>query len=210
MLATIKALNSTKIPREQKNNLREILSKCSSIAAEPTHRCACSVENLRTKTTCSSGARSGRLFVMKTCTKQSRSLGKATMHLEVWNLPRGPRRSCLCLSIGCKTLPESVLADARFVSKTQSNESVVAWIDGACACNQDARFRMAGCGIFSVRVMTGIALSLCLGVSKPRTMRSFWRQVRCECKTETLMSGHFSSMSCVLLLEQRRQCGMSV
>ena len=36
-------------------------------------------------------------------------------------------------------------------------------------------------------VMTGIALSLCLGVSKLTTVRSFWRQsLRCECKTETL------------------------
>ena len=32
--------------------------------------------------------------------------------------------------------------------ETWSDESVVAWIDGACVCHQDARFRRAGCGIF--------------------------------------------------------------
>ena len=37
---------------------------------------------------------------------------------------------------------------AVFGRETWSNESVVAWTDGACVCNQDARMRRAGCGVF--------------------------------------------------------------
>ena len=52
------------------------------------------------------------------------------------------------LSISCNSLPDSVLSDERFGRETWSNGSVVAWIDGACVCDQDARFRRAGCGVF--------------------------------------------------------------
>ena len=52
------------------------------------------------------------------------------------------------LIIGCKTLPENVLAAARFEGETQNNDSVFAWTDGAWVCNQHARFRRAGCGVF--------------------------------------------------------------
>ena len=52
------------------------------------------------------------------------------------------------LFIGCNTLPENVLADARFEGETQNNDSVVAWTDGACVCHQDARLRRAGWGVF--------------------------------------------------------------
>ena len=51
-------------------------------------------------------------------------------------------------SISCNTLPDSVLSDERFGRESWSNDSVVAWIDGTCVCNQDAWFRRAGCGIF--------------------------------------------------------------
>ena len=43
----------------------------------------------------------------------------------------------------CNTWPDSVLSDERFGRETWRNESV-----GACVCNQDARFRRAGCGVF--------------------------------------------------------------
>ena len=42
----------------------------------------------------------------------------------------------------------NVLADTRFECETQNDGSVVAWTDGASVCNQDARFRRAGCGVF--------------------------------------------------------------
>ena len=48
------------------------------------------------------------------------------------------------LFIGCNTLPENVLADARFEGETQNNDSVVAWTDGACVCNQDAKIPKGG------------------------------------------------------------------
>ena len=32
--------------------------------------------------------------------------------------------------------------------ETPKHECVVAWTDGACVCNQDSRFRSAGCGVF--------------------------------------------------------------
>ena len=51
-------------------------------------------------------------------------------------------------SISCNTLPDSVFSDERFERKTKNNDSVVAWTAGACVCNQDARFRRAGCGVF--------------------------------------------------------------
>ena len=43
--------------------------------------------------------------------------------------------------------PDSVFSDERFVRETKNNDSVVAWTDGACVCNQDARFRRVGCGV---------------------------------------------------------------
>ena len=41
----------------------------------------------------------------------------------------------------------NVLAATRFECETQNDDSVVARTDGACVCNQDARFRRAGCGV---------------------------------------------------------------
>ena len=60
------------------------------------------------------------------------------------------------LRMSCNTLPKIVLADMRFARQTQ-NDSVVAWVDGSCLCNQDARFRRAGCGVF---FSTGAAANL--------------------------------------------------
>ena len=40
------------------------------------------------------------------------------------------------------------MSDARFVREPQNHDCVVAWTDGACVCNQDSRFRRAGCGVF--------------------------------------------------------------
>ena len=74
----------------------------------------------------------------------------------LWRCPKDPESvawadmgpSTRAHSISCNTLPDNVLSDERFGRRTWSNDSVVAWIDGACVCNQDARFRRAGCGIF--------------------------------------------------------------
>ena len=51
-------------------------------------------------------------------------------------------------SIGCNILPDSVLSDERFGRETKNNDSIMDWTAGACVCNEDARFRRAGCGVF--------------------------------------------------------------
>ena len=59
--------------------------------------------------------------------------------------------SACAQSVSCNTLPDNVLSDVRFDRGTQNHDCVVAWTDGACVCNQDSRFRRAGCGeIFSI------------------------------------------------------------
>ena len=52
------------------------------------------------------------------------------------------------LAISCNTLPVSLQTRDLNVKLTQNDGSVVAWTDGACVCNQDVRFRRAGCGVF--------------------------------------------------------------
>ena len=56
--------------------------------------------------------------------------------------------STRALSTSCNIFPDSVLSDERFERETNNNDRVVAWTDGASGCNQDARFRRAGCGGF--------------------------------------------------------------
>ena len=56
----------------------------------------------------------------------------------------------------CNTLPKNVLADARFEGETQNNDSV---------CNQDARFRRAGCGVF-----------FSVGDDRNRSFTLLWRE----------------------------------
>ena len=78
----------------------------------------------------------------------------AALHLAVWNLLRGPRGDRPCrrwskyTTTGRNILLVNVLAVMRFETETQNDGSVVAWTDGGCVCNLDARFRGAGCGIF--------------------------------------------------------------
>ena len=58
--------------------------------------------------------------------------------------------SACAQSVSCNTLPDNVLSDARFERETQNHDCTVVWTDGACVCNQDSRFRRAGCGVLSI------------------------------------------------------------
>ena len=51
-------------------------------------------------------------------------------------------------SLRCDSLPDNVWSDERFRRETRNHDYVVAWTDGASVCNQDSRFRRAGCGVF--------------------------------------------------------------
>ena len=105
------------------------------------------------------------------------------------------RPSTRAHSISCNILPDSILSDERYGRETWSNDSVVAWTDGACVCNQDARFRRAGCGVL-VSTTTEIALSLCLG----------WRQTNNRAEllaVITAMQVHLDSDNVVRIATSR-------
>ena len=59
---------------------------------------------------------------------------------------KGPSPSAQ--SLRCDSLPDNVTSDERFWSETRSHDFVFVWTDGASVCNQDSRFRRAGCGVF--------------------------------------------------------------
>ena len=130
----------------------------SLIAKEQRLPCALFVvKKLRMKSIFSGGAQGGRCFVVRSKPQTTLDRSVAAVHLEMWYLSWKTLSQSLGriwdqvhehTSISCNTLPDSVLSDERFGRETWSNESVVAWLDGACVCNQDARFRRAGCGVF--------------------------------------------------------------
>ena len=120
-LATTKAMNSTKIPPEC-----ELLCGCVW------------TQKRQFDCTFSGGVRVGKRFAVS-----SKLQATVTVHLEMWYLSADMGPSTRAHSISC-----SVLSDERFESETKINDCVVAWTVGACVCNQDARFRRAGCGVF--------------------------------------------------------------
>ena len=98
--------------------------KSSLIVTEQTHRCASFVEkNLKTKTPCFGGARSGRLFVVKDKHQAVTTVccGRRAPR-DVESSSQTPEQvdwvdAGLCvqpLAIRCNTLPGNVLADTRF------------------------------------------------------------------------------------------------
>ena len=165
---------------------------------------------VKTKTTCFGNPRSGRLFVAKDKHQAVKTVycgRRAPRDVEFSS--RTPRQWADAglrpqpLSISGNTLLENDLADAKFGGETQKKTAAL-WrgpmLHASAVRTQDSEGRAVGSS--SVLVLTGIAVSLCMGVSKPTTARSFWRQsLRCVCKTEALRSGRTVSMSCVLLLD---------
>ena len=150
-MATIRALNSTKIPPEQKNNVRELLGDRVWTADSPDvevaededrmlWRCP-QWETLRRE---EQAASSQDRLAWSPCTTRCGILLEDP-EAVAW---ADAGISAQPLFICGKTLPENVLADARFEGETQNDDSVMAWTDGTCVCNHDARFRGAGCGVF--------------------------------------------------------------
>ena len=131
-VATTKVMNSTKIPPEQRNGLRELLGGCvwthkKQFDSQRAELIPSSDRDRLTWPLCTS--RYG-IFL-----EDPESVAWAGMEL-------GTRAH----SISCNTLPDCPFE--RFESETKNNDSVVAWTVGACVCNQYARFRRVGCGVF--------------------------------------------------------------
>ena len=166
-LATTKAMNSTKIPPEQRNDLRELLCGCvwtqkrqfDCQTAESPLCLFCGGEHEDEKRIL---WRCPRWETLRLENQAPSNRDRVTWPprtsrcVSFWRTPEsaawadmGP--SACAQSISCNTLPDNVLSDVRFERETQNLDCVVAWTNGACVCNQDARFRRAGCGvIFSV------------------------------------------------------------
>ena len=155
-------------------------------------------------TTCSGDARSARRHETRVIAYCGRRAPRRAESSSRTPRPVAWADSRVCekpFLISCNTLLEKVLADTRFVKV----DRVVAWTDGTCACNQDARL---GCVVDSSALVTpGIGLSPHLDVSKPTTVRNlYWQSTRCVFMEEISRSGLTASMSCVLLLNSCLQC----
>ena len=121
-LATTKAMNSTKIPPEQRNDLREL--------------CGCVLDTKRGILTLIAwrGHRAPRdvvSFWRTLSLSPGQTWGRAHAHIRSVETP-------------CQT----VCFRMRDLKAKPKNDRVVAWTVGACVCKQDARFRRAGCGVF--------------------------------------------------------------
>ena len=163
-LATTKAMNSAMIPPEQRNDLRELLCGCiwtqkrqfDCQSAESPMCLFCGEEPEDEEHMLWRCPRWERLRLEKQAPNdRDRSTwppctSRCGIFLEdseaaAW-ADEGP--SVYPRTLRCDSLPENVLSDERFRMETRNHDYVVAWTDGASVCNQDSRFRRAGCGVF--------------------------------------------------------------
>ena len=164
---------------EQRNDLRELLCGCvwtqkrqfDCQTAEPPLVPFCGEEGgrcfvVRSKPQTTWIARRGRR-----APRDVVSFWKTLIESVAW-ADMGP--STRAHSISCNTLPDSVLSDERFGRETWSNDSVVAWTDGACVC-RGSEERAVEYSLVSTT--TEIAPSPCLGVSRRTIVRNSAMQV---------------------------------
>ena len=182
---------------------------CCLIATDQTRRCASSVEkNLKMRTTCFGDAPQWEALRRETqaSSRHDRLLwppctSGCGFFLEdpeavAW---ADAGVSAQPLSIGCNTLPVTVLAEC----DTQNDDSVVAWTDGACVCKKDARFRTTCCGVF-FSIDDDWNRSFTLPGREPTNNRaelSAAIAAMCVFMKETSRSGVTVSTWCVLLLD---------